>query len=434
MFEFKFADIGEGIHEGKLLEWLVKEGDLIENGDSLFLVETDKVNAEIPSPLAGRIAGLKASVGDTIKVGDVVVVIDDGAGKISEVRKKAEGELEVEELIGVEEKGAGVVGEITVSNDVIPSFHELQAVSAYKKKKKVLATPVARKMAKDLGIDITEIEGSGTQGRVMKEDIQNFYSSTKPREVAATPAIHHTPAPMEYKFDGPVEEVELSSVRKIISDAMTASKQNIPHAVMMDEFDVTDLVSFRKEAKESAETRGVKITYLPFIIKALSIALKEYPIFNSVYDKANEKIIYKKYYNIGIATDTDRGLLVPVVKGIDHLSILDVAQEMNKLIEKSRDHTISLDKLQGGTFSITNYGAIGSLFGTPIIKYPEVAILGIGKIVRKPVFADNGEIVARHFMPVSLGIDHRIIDGADAGRFANRLKELLASPKLLLMS
>ena len=435
MFEFKFADIGEGIHEGKLLEWLVKEGDLIENGDSLFLVETDKVNAEIPSPLAGKIAGLKASVGDIIKVGDVVVVIDDGAGKISEAGKKSEGELEVEELVGVEEKGAGVVGEITISNDVIPSFHEPQAVSASKKKKKVLATPVARKMAKDLGIDITEIDGTGTQGRVMKEDIQNFYSSRKPREAAAPPIVsHHVQAPMEYKFEGPVEESELSSVRRIISDAMTASKQNIPHAVMMDEFDVTDLVIFRKEAKESAETKGVRLTYLPFIIKALSIALKEYPVFNSVYDKANEKIIYKKYYNIGIATDTDRGLLVPVVKGVDHLSILDVAQEMNKLIEESRDHTISLDKLQGGTFSITNYGAIGSLFGTPIIKYPEVAILGIGKIIRKPVFADNGEIVARHFMPVSLGIDHRIIDGADAGRFANRLKELLSSPKLLLMS
>ncbi len=435
MFEFKFADIGEGIHEGKLLEWLVKEGDLIENGDSLFLVETDKVNAEIPSPLAGKIAGLKASVGDTIKVGDVVVVIDDGAGKISEVRKKSEEELEVEELVGVEEKGAGVVGEITVSNDVIPSFHESQATSASKKKKKVLATPVARKMAKDLGLDITEIEGTGTQGRVMKEDIQNFYSSRKPKEAAVSTIVpHHAPTPVEYKFEGPVEESELSSVRRVISDAMTASKQNIPHAVMMDEFDVTDLVTFRREAKESAETKGVKLTYLPFIIKALSIALKEYPIFNSIYDKANEKIIYKKYYNIGIATDTDRGLLVPVVKGVDHLSILDVAQEMNKLIEESRDHTISLDKLQGGTFSITNYGAIGSLFGTPIIKYPEVAILGIGKIVRKPVFADNGEIVARHFMPVSLGIDHRIIDGADAGRFANRLKELLSSPKLLLMS
>ncbi len=432
MFEFKFADIGEGIHEGKLLEWLVKEGDLIENGDSLFLVETDKVNAEIPSPLAGRVAGLRASVGDTIKVGDVVVVIDDGAGKISEVRTKSEGELEVEELVGVEEKGAGVVGEITVSNDVIPSFHEPQAIPASKKKKKVLATPVARKMAKDLGVDITQVEGSGTNGRVMKEDIQKFYASKQPKK---TPAVTQpTPKPMEFKFDGPVEEVELSSVRKIISDAMTESKQNIPHAVMMDEFDVTDLVAFRMEAKESAEIKGIKLSYLPFVIKALSIALKEYPIFNSVYDKANEKIIYKKYYNIGIATDTDRGLLVPVVKGIDHLSILDVAQEMNKLIEEARDHTISLDKLHGGTFSITNYGAIGSLFGTPIIKYPEVAILGIGKIVRKPVFGDNGEIVARHFMPVSLGIDHRIIDGADAGRFANRLKELLSSPKLLLMS
>lgn len=436
MYEFKFADIGEGIHEGKLLEWLVKEGDDIENGDSLFLVETDKVNAEIPSPLAGRIAGLKANVGDIIKVGDVVVLIDDGGGsEASTEAPAAEESVEAK----AEEKGAGVVGEITVSNDIIPSFHKPETTSAPPKKKKVLATPVARKMAKDLGLDITEVVGSGTNGRVMKADIKAHHEALSPAKPSAgqplASSVSHVPVPpMDTNFPGPVEVVELSGVRRSISNAMTLSKQNIPHAVMMDEFDVTELVSFRKEAKEAAELKGIKLSYLPFIIKALSIALREYPVFNSVYDKAEEKLIYKKFYNVGVATDTDKGLLVPVIKGVDHLSILDIAREMNELVDQARNHTISLDKLQEGTISITNYGAIGSLFGTPIIRYPEVAILGVGKIVRKPVFADNGEIVARHIMPVSLGVDHRVIDGADAGRFANRLKELLSNPKLLLMS
>ena len=428
MFEFKFADIGEGIHEGKLLEWLVKEGDTVKNGDSLFLVETDKVNAEIPSPLAGKIAGLKADAGDIIKVGDVIVLIEDGDSidtKVEKIETKP-----VEE----EEKGAGVVGEISVSNDLIPSFHKDETVSTSKKKKKVLATPVARKMAKDLGVDITEVVGSGTMGRVMKSDIKEFAASKTVASSKESITTSFTVPTLEYNFGGPVEEVELSSTRKAISNAMAVSKQNIPHAVMMDEFDVTDLIEFRKEAKVTADTKGIKLTYLPFIIKALSIVLQEYPIFNSTYDKANEKMIYKKYYNIGIATDTDKGLLVPVIKGVNHLSILDIAEDMNELVNSAREHKIGLDDLKDGTFTITNYGAIGTLFGTPIINFPEVGILGIGKIVRKPVFSSNGELVSRSFMPISLGIDHRVIDGADAGRFANRLKELLANPKLLLMS
>ena len=372
--------------------------------------------------------------GDIIKVGDVVVVIDDGTTASPEVSKKVEVKKDKTVEAQAEEKGAGVVGEINVFNDIIPSFHKKDFVSSSKKKRKVLATPVARKMAKDLGVDITEVIGSGINGRVMKKDIQEFAASASKAGSATAARVVVAVPPVSYTFDGPVEEVELSSIRKTISNAVTVSKHTIPHAVMMDEFDVTDLVVFRKEAKETAEMKGIKLTYLPFIIKALSIALKEYPIFNSVYDKANEKVIYKKYYNVGIATDTDKGVLVPVIKGVDHMSILDIAEEMNELVAEARDHTISLDHLKGGTFSITNYGSIGSLFGTPIIKHPEVAILGVGKIIRKPVFAENGEIVARHFMPVSLGIDHRIIDGADAGRFANRLKELLADPKLLLMS
>jgi pyruvate dehydrogenase E2 component (dihydrolipoamide acetyltransferase) len=464
MYHFKFADIGEGIHEGKLLEWMVSEGDSVKSGDSLFLVETDKVNAEIPSPVKGVVAKLMAQVGDVIKVGDIIVDIEEeGSIQQGEPQKKELGEetakplekdikpivseetkpevlvtaekespeepkKEAVEKKKTEEKGAGVVGEITVSNDLIPSFSEGKSDKPLNKKK-VLATPVARKMAKDMGIDITLVEGSGTMGRVMKEDIKNFNSSEtiekeKIQEISAV-----TPTRSDF-----IEEVELSSIRKTISKAMTLSKQLIPHTVLMDEFDVTSLVEFRKESKDEAFLQGVKLTYMPFIIKAVTIALKEFPIFNCVYDHENEKLLLKKFYNIGVATDTPEGLMVPVIKNTDQMGILETAKEMNRLIEASKNKKLTLYDIKEGTFSITNYGAIGSLFGTPIIKHPQVAILGIGRINKKPVVSEKGNIEVRDIMPISMAVDHRIIDGADAGRFAERLKQLLSNPKLLLMS
>ncbi|WP_372713042.1 dihydrolipoamide acetyltransferase family protein [Ilyobacter sp.] len=464
MYHFKFADIGEGIHEGKLLEWMVKEGDPVKSGDSLFLVETDKVNAEIPSPVKGTVSKLMAQVGDIIKVGDVVIDIDDEEAVEAAVvekkeveketekevekepEKKAEVDVPIENMEKVttktpektpeegqskekaEEKSAGVVGEITVSNDLIPSFTESKK-EELPTRKKVLATPVARKMAKDMGVDITLIKGSGTMGRVMKEDIKNFHSSEVVEKKEGEP-VGIQAAPQK----GPVEEVELSNIRKSISKAMTLSKQLIPHTVLMDEFDVTSLVEFRKESKEEALLQGIKLTYMPFIIKAVTIALKEFPVFNCVYDHENEKLILKKFYNIGVATDTPDGLMVPVIKEAEHRGILETAKEMNRLIEAARDKKLTLDDIQGGTFSITNYGALGSLFGTPIIKHPQVAILGIGKINKKPVVSEEGYIEVKDIMPISMAVDHRIIDGADAGRFVERLKQLLSNPKLLLMS
>ncbi len=464
MYHFKFADIGEGIHEGKLLEWMVKEGDPVKSGDSLFLVETDKVNAEIPSPVKGTVSKLMAQVGDIIKVGDVVIDIDDEEAVEAAVVEKKEVEKETEKEVEkepekksevdvptedtkkvtaktpektpeegqskekTEEKSAGVVGEITVSNDLIPSFTESKK-EELPTRKKVFATPVARKMAKDMGVDITLIKGSGTMGRVMKEDIKNFHSSEVVEKKEAEPV-----GIQAHPQKGPVEEVELSTIRKSISKAMTLSKQLIPHTVLMDEFDVTSLVEFRKESKEEALLQGIKLTYMPFIIKAVTIALKEFPVFNCVYDHENEKLILKKFYNIGVATDTPDGLMVPVIKEAEHRGILETAKEMNRLIEASRDKKLTLDDIQGGTFSITNYGALGSLFGTPIIKHPQVAILGIGKINKKPVVSEEGYIEVKDIMPISMAVDHRIIDGADAGRFVERLKQLLSNPKLLLMS
>lgn len=437
MFEFKFADIGEGIHEGVLLKWFVKEGEPIKEGDSLFLVETDKVNAEIPSPVSGKIYKLFGEVGDTIHVGNTVVIIDDGSGD-NKIELK-------QDPLSEDEKGAGVVGELEVSSEVIESSDEGKQEEK-KIKTKALATPVARKLAKDLGIDINLVKGTGPAGRVMKEDIYAYKEMNKKveeaKEVEETsvfvqpvggtflrPEIKRE----EIKVYGEVERVAISRIRKTISENMVLSKSVIPHTSVMDDFDVTELVKLRTEQKEMARDRGISLTYMPFIIKALTIALKEFPVFNSSFDDIKDEIIYKKYYNIGIATDTPEGLMVPVLKEANNKGILEIAKELEGIVERARNKTIGIDDLYGGTFTITNYGALGSSYGVPVIRHPEVAILGIGKIDKKPVVI-NDEIVIRHMMPISLSIDHRIIDGGDAGRFLLRLKELLSNPMLLLLS
>ncbi|MFA5524961.1 MAG: dihydrolipoamide acetyltransferase family protein [Tissierellales bacterium] len=436
MFDFKFADIGEGIHEGVLLKWFVKEGDIIKEGDSLFLVETDKVNAEIPSPVGGKINKLFAEVGDTIHVGNTVVIIDDGSGD-NKVESK-------QEPLSEDEKGAGVVGEIEVSSEVIESSDEGKEEEK-EARSKALATPVARKLAKDLGIDINLVKGTGAAGRVMKEDIHGFKEDKgleKSKEVKKTnifaqsgentllrPEIKRE----EIKVYGEVERVPISRIRKTISENMVLSKSIIPHTSVMDDIDVTELVKLRTEQKEMAKGKGISLTYMPFIMRALSIVLKEFPVFNSSFDDIKDEIIYKRYYNIGIATDTPDGLVVPVLKEVDNKGVLEIARELEGIVERARNKTISLEELYGGTFTITNFGALGSSYGVPVIKYPEVAILGIGKIDKKPVVL-NDEIVIKSMMPISLSIDHRIIDGGDAGRFLLRLKELLSNPMLLLLS
>lgn len=442
MIDFKFPDIGEGIAEGKLLKWMVNAGDMVKEGDTLFLVETDKVNAEIPSPASGTIVELMAKEGDIIYVGHVIVKINDGA-ETSEEEKLAN----TEKLSEGEEENAGVVGAIEVSSEVIESSNENKQ-EALEEQSRVLATPVARKLAKDLGLDIRIIKGTGPAGRVMKDDIYNANKqdeagSKKITEVSDIKTIKEENIRPEVrkavevpllKVKGEVERVPLTTLRKTIAKNMVLSKSVIPHAAVMDDFDVTELVKFRSEVKAMADNQGVQLTYMPFIIKAVTLALKEFKVFNASFDEDNGEVILKKYYNIGVAVDTPEGLMVPVVKEADKRGVLNIAKELGELIVGSRERSIPLDKLQDGTFTITNYGAIGASFGVPVIRYPESAILGVGKITKKPVVDDNDEIVIRHMMPISLCIDHRIIDGGDAGRFLNKLKTYLKDPMLLLMS
>lgn len=419
MYDFKFADIGEGIHEGQILKWLFKVGDTVKEGETLCIVETDKVNAEIPSPVDGVVKKLGAEVGETIHVGNTLVLIDDGSGSAQEEQKPQE-EPKKEQT---NESGSGVVGEIEVSSEVIAS-EEIKTTSS--NTSRVLATPVARKLANDLGVDIKVVTGTGPNGRVLREDIENHYEVNRAPQKQLVEKV-------EMKFTEGVRREPIKKIRKTISKNMTISKSIIPHVTMMDEFDVTELVSFRQQNKQLAVDKGVKLTYMAFIIKAITKTLKEYPIFNSSFDHEKEEIIYKDYINVGIAVDTADGLMVPNIKNADKLGIFEIAEEVSVLSKAANDRTISLAQLQNGTFTITNYGAVDSLFGTPIIKHPEVAIIGIGKIIKKPVVKNN-EIVVADILPISLAFDHRIIDGADAGRFSIRLKEFLSNPMLLLLS
>ena len=422
MYKFKFADIGEGIHEGKILEYSFKIGDKIKEGDTLVLVETDKVNAEIPVPVDGKIIELGPKEGEIVHVGDVLAVIDDGT---EDTEEKA---VPVDENEESESDEAGVVGKLEVSEEVIASSNE-EIVSS-SKSERVLATPVARKLAGDLGVDIRSVKGSGEHGRVLKSDLEKLENQPTKNTSVVQPTKIEVPTVKENNGD---RREKISTLRKSVVKAMTLSKQVIPHTTLIDELDVSKLVEFRNEYKEMAKTEGVKLTYMAFIIKALVKSIKEYPIFNSSFDSVNEEIIYRKDINVGIAVDTPDGLIVPNIKNVDKLSLFEIANEVERLSTLAKDRKIQLNELQNGTITITNFGAFDAISGTPVIKHPEVAILGIGKIMKKPV-VENNEIVIKDIAPLSLTFDHRIIDGADGGRFMIAYKKYLKDPLLLLMS
>ena len=426
MFDFKFSDVGEGLHEGVILEWHFKEGDTVKEGELLVVIETDKVNAELTAPVSGVIKKLGAQVGQMIHVGETLVIIDDGTGgDVPEASAPAE-EVKTEAAGEGEENEQGVIGEIEVSSAVMASSNEgiAAAPTQAQASTKALATPAARKLARDLGVDINTVAGSGAHGRVMKEDIIAASGSASTQTVAA-PKV-------SISKEGNVEVVPITKLRKAIVSAMTRSKQIIPHTVLINELEVDQLVELRQSLKNQELYADVKITYMPFIMKAVVKALQAFPIFNSSFDQENDQVVLKKFYNLGMAVDTPDGLIVPVVKNADDLTIVGLAKETRRLADLTRDRKVQLSDLKDATFSITNFGSIGVPFGTPIINHPEVAILGIGNITRKPVVRGD-QVVPGFVMPLSLAVDHRIIDGADAGRFLNLVKQLLENPSLLLI-
>lgn len=420
---FKFPDIGEGLDEGTIIEWYVKKGQHVKSGDPLVKMETDKVVTDIPSPREGTIAAIYGKIGETIHVGSPLVEIDMG-GDSSEATTQDQTNTKQE----VVEEGAGVVGtlETAGNNAYLPSSSEgfEEAVISQQNSKKAMATPVARAFAKEMGIDINNITGTGPAGRVTKQDIQSF--------VERKPSVSHT---AKTAMSNPVELVEiesLSQLRKTIAKNMITSKHNAAHMTLFEEVEIDSLIELRKRYKDNFEKQGVKLSYLPFIIKFLALALKKHKVLNSEMDIENNRLIYKKYYNIGIAVDTPDGLVVPVVKDADKLSVFEIARQINELSEKAREKKLKLEEMKDGTFTITNYGSIGGLFAVPVINYPQAAILGIGRIVKKPVVKDDSLAVGQ-VLPLSLSVDHRIVDGGEVTRFINTLMGFLNDPASAIM-
>jgi pyruvate dehydrogenase E2 component (dihydrolipoamide acetyltransferase) len=399
--EFKLPDIGEGITEGEIIKWMVKEGDQVKEDDPIVEVMTDKVNVQLPSPRTGKVTKIMVREGELAKVGQTLMVIDDGSGGSS-----PEGSAP-----------APSMGASTVS---------VQLPQAPPSASNVLATPATRRLARELGVEISSVRGSGPQGRITDEDVRK--SASGPRSGAATIAVQAPPPP---RGTGKEELVPLRGIRKTIAERMARSQQTAAQVTHVDEADMTELVLLREAFKGSAEKRGVRLTYLPFIIKALVPALKEFPYLNSTLDEQSGNIILKKYYNIGIATDTEQGLVVPVVRDVDRKDIFELAGEIEKLADKARRGALSLDEVHGSTFTITNVGAIGGIFATPIINLPEAAILGLHKITKRPVVRD-GKVEIRDTTYLSLTFDHRILDGAYAARFTSKVIETLQDTKKLL--
>lgn len=425
---FNFPDIGEGLEEGTILEWHVSKGQAIKAGEALVNMETDKIVTDIPSPKTGIIVALYGSVGETIHVGSPLVEIEIegvfGADAVAEAKEPAKVEP-------IEEESAGVVGtlELAGKNAYLAASDEgsEKQKTVEKPQTKALATPLARVMAKELNIDINKIIGSGPSGRVTKEDIQNykqpkvFAKETKQKDFIEQPFLSESDT---YE--------PLSQIRKAIAKNMLNSKQSTAHMTLFEEVEISELISIREKFKQKFSEKNVKLTYLPFIVKATVEALKQHRQLNSQIDLENERMIYKNRYNIGIAVDTPEGLVVPVIKNADRLSILEIAQKISELSEKAKDRKLSLDEMKDGTFTLTNYGSIGGIFATPVINFPQAGILGIGRIVKKPV-VEADQIVVGNVLPLSLSVDHRIVDGGDASRFINRIMAYLSDPVFMLM-
>lgn len=423
-FEFKLPDIGEGIHEGEIVKWFVKPGDEVNEDDVLCEVQNDKAVVEIPSPVKGKVLEILVSEGTVATVGQTLIKFD--APGYENLKFKGDHGDEPK----VEEKKEEVKQE--------------PAAQSTEPKKRVIAMPSVRKYAREKGVDIRLVQGTGKNGRVLKQDIDAYLAGgaapqpeTKaPQAETVAPAQEQkaAPAPQPIVLEGEFPETreKMSGIRRAIAKAMVNSKHTAPHVTLMDEVDVTKLVAHRKKFKDVAAQKGIKLTFLPYVVKALTSALREYPALNTSIDDATEEIVHKHYYNIGIAADTDKGLLVPVVKHADRKSIFAIAKEINELATKAREGKLMPNEMKGATCTITNIGSAGGQWFTPVINHPEVAILGIGRISEKPIVRD-GEIVIAPVLALSLSFDHRMIDGATAQNALNHIKRLLNDPELLLM-
>lgn len=419
--KFLLPEIAESVHEAEIGRWLVKEGDYVKKEQPLVEVLTDKVNTELPSPYEGYVRKLLVKEGDVVTVGTPLVIITDTADE------PIEGEEEVS-APAVEEKKEEKVEEVA------PVTGETGGDG------RPLAAPAVRKLARELGIDLSKVRGTGPGGRIRKVDVLAYAEQMK--EVPAEEVVEKV---VEEVLEKPAPEVHVSrkeeleeiipirGIRRKIAEHLRLSKDRAVHTLHVDEIDMTEVVKLRKKLKPFAEEKGIKLTYLPIIMKALVPALKKHPFLNAVVDDEQNIIILKKYYNFGVAVDTPDGLIVPVIKDVDRKNILQIAEELMDISQRAREGKLQLEELQDATFSITNIGSIGGVIAYPVIDYPRVAIMGTHKIKKTPVVDENDEIVIRHMMYVSLTFDHRVLDGAEAARFTRDLAYILEHPEVFIL-
>ncbi|MEJ2684138.1 MAG: dihydrolipoamide acetyltransferase family protein [Candidatus Sulfobium sp.] len=413
--DFVLPDLGEGITEGEVRKWLVKKGDAVEEHQNVLEIETDKAVVEVPSPRKGTVLKINKEEGDIARVGEVLMTIAE-EGETAEATAEAPKKRESVSVVGVvpeaeEEEEAGT-GRRRESVSVVGSIPEEEEGE----KEKILATPAVRNYAKELGVAIGKIKGSGPAGSVTREDVR------KAAGKAGKPA-----APYGAEVREPMR-----GLRRTISKNLTMSQKTTAFVTGMDEVDITELWDLRERENKSLADKKVHLTFLPFFIKAVIHALAEHPYLNASIDPEREEIVVKKYYHIGIAVDTPDGLMVPVIKECDKKTIIELADELQELSKKARERKIKLEEMKGGTFTITNYGHFGGTFATPIINYPESAILGTGRISEKP-WVKDGAIVIRKILPVSLTFDHRLTDGVDASKFLTKVSRYLEDPALLFI-
>lgn len=436
-FQFKMPDIGEGIAEGEIVKIDIKVGDTIQEDDILFEVQNDKSVESIPSPVAGTVTAVLVSEGTVAHVGDVIVEIATEGGSHAPAAAAP----------------ASPAAPAPAAAPAAPAA-PTGVPAASNPGKLVLAMPSVRQYAREKGVDITAVVPTGKGGRITREDIDNFGGApvatpAAPAAVEAPAASAPAAAPAQAQASAPAapaapakpfvgsaereERVKLTPMRKAISKAMVNSKHTAPHVTLHDQVEVSKLWDHRKKFKDVAAAQGTKLTFLPYVVKALAVAMKKFPVLNASIDDASQEIVYKNYINIGIATDTDLGLFVPNIKDANAKSMFAIADEINALAAKAHEGKLTASDMGQGTITISNIGSVGGGWFTPVINYPEVAILGVGTIVREPVINENDEIVIGRNMKLSLSFDHRIVDGATAQKAMNELKRLLNDPELLLM-
>ncbi len=420
---FRLPDVGEGIHEAEIVGYEVQVGDTVKADQTIIKIETDKAVVTLPAPADGKVLEIPHKTGDTVHVGDPLIILETEKELAEAVPEKV-----AAPAVAAAMPEEAIAPPVTIKKEKV--FEEAVAP------RRVLATPHTRHLARELGVDISTVKGTGPNGRITDDDVRRAVKEAPapPPKIPRAAAVSHEPSTLGFDFEkyGPTRREPLKGVRKRIAEVMVRSFSTIPHVTHADEADVTDLLEVIKRQKPMAEQRGIKLTITAFITKAVVSALQAFPEVNTSLDEESGEIVFKDYYHIGIATDTEQGLMVPVVKDADKKSILQIAKDIQELAAKARNREIDLEDLRGGTFSITNPGGIGGIHATPIIQHPQVAILGVLAARKKPVVKDD-QIVIRTMMPLVVSFDHRLLDGATMARFMNHIIDLLSDPMKMLV-